>query len=382
MSVAGEELAKRDGRAQRADQKARVKRSGTLRNGWLRLILMLVVPAAMALAAGYYYLAGARYVSTDDSYVHADKVTISADVAARVTAIEVHENQAVATGQVLFRLDDRTYRIALERAQAQLAAARLQIEAMRATYRQKQADVKAAEETLAYQQREFERQQQLFLSHVTPQSKFDEVRHDLENSRQQLAATQQQLANIVANLNGNPDLPTEKHPIVMQAQAQVDQAALDLSHTVIVAPRDGIVSKVDALQVGSYLNIATPAFSLITSNRAWVEANFKETDLTRMAPDQEAVVDIDTYPDHTCVGRVDSIGAATGSEFSVLPPQNATGNWVKVVQRIPVRISVDCGPGRPLRAGMSATVEVDTRYQHPWLVWLDSFTKTQAAAAQ
>jgi membrane fusion protein (multidrug efflux system) len=382
MTVASDDLAKGDARPQPGTgPKVRAKQQGA-RRGWLRLILMFVVPLVLIAVAGYYYLSGARYVSTDDSYVQADKVTISADVAGRVATIEVHDNEPVKAGQILFRLDDRSFQIAVERAKAQLAAARLQVDATRASYHQRQADVKAAQDTLAYQQREFERQQQLFASHITPQSKLDEVRHNLDNARQQLAAIQQQEANVVANLNGDPDLPVEKQPMVMQAQAQLDQAELDLSHTVIYAPGDGIVSKVDSLQVGNYLNIATPAFSLVASDRPWVEANFKETDLTHMKAGQQATIDVDTYSDHTCTGKVDSIGAATGSEFSVLPPQNATGNWVKVVQRLPVRMLVDCGPGRPLRSGMSATVEVDTQFEHPWIVWLHNLRKTQTAAAQ
>jgi membrane fusion protein (multidrug efflux system) len=382
MSAVSDDVGKTDVRPPSAGPKIRAKRQGSVRSGLLRLFLMLVVPAVLIVAAGYYYLTGARYVSTDDSYVQADKVSISADVAARVVAIEVRDNQEVKAGQVLFRLDDRPFKIAVERAQAQLAAARLQIEAMRASYRQRVADVKATQDTLAYQQREYDRQDQLFREHISPQSKLDEVRHNLDNARQQVAAMQQQQANVLANLNDDPELPVDKHPSVMAAQAQLDQALLDLSHTVIVAPFDGIASKVDTLQVGSYLNIATPAFSVVASNRPWVEANFKETDLTHMLPGQQATIDIDTYPDRSCTGIVDSIGAATGSEFSVLPPQNATGNWVKVVQRLPVRMTVDCGPGRPLRAGMSATVEVDTKFKHPWLVWLERFHKTETASAK
>lgn len=329
---------------------------------WRRLALMGIVPLALAAAGGYFYLTSGRYFSTDDAYVEADTVAISADVAGRVVELDVHDNELVKSGQVLFRLDDRSYRIALERAKAELASARLQVDGLRATYRQRQADLKAAEDTLAYMQREFDRQQQLLASHVTPQSKFDEARHNLDNARQQVAANEQQIANILASLGGDPNIETEKHPLVQQAQAHVDQAALDLSNTIVTAPANGIVTKVAKLPVGQYLNSAAPAFSLVSTDHVWVEANFKETDLTRMRAGQPATIDIDTYPDRTFTARVESIGAGTGSEFSVLPPQNATGNWVKVVQRIPVRLVIDnADPDHPLRAGMSATVEVDTR---------------------
>jgi membrane fusion protein (multidrug efflux system) len=337
-------------------------RSG-LGGAWLRYALMASVPLLLIAVAGYLYLTAGRYASTDDANVEADKIAISADVAGRVVAVEVQDNQRVSIGQVLFRLDDRSYRIALERAKAQLASARLQVDGLRATYRQKLADLKAAQDTLAYMQHEYDRQVQLVETHVTPQQKVDEARHNLDNARQQLAATQQQIANTLAALGGNPDIQTDEHPLVQQAQAQVDQAALDLADTVVMAPANGIVTNVSKLPVGQYLNASTPAFALVATDQVWIEADFKETDLTRMRPGQPATVDVDTYPDRSFSAHVASISAGTGSEFSVLPPQNATGNWVKVVQRVPVRVVID-NPDldHPLRAGMSVTVEVDTRH--------------------
>ncbi len=320
----------------------------------------LAVPAAIVAGAGYWWLTSGRYVSTDDSYVQADMVQVSADVAGRVVKVEVGDNQPVKTGQVLFRLDDANFRIALDHAQAMLAAARLQIDGLRATYREKLAEQKQAQDTLAYQQREFDRQDKLLAEHVSSQQTLDAAHHAADTARQQVASANQQIANTLAALGGNPDIRTDDHPLVRQAQAQVDQAKLDLSDTVVPAPLDGIVTKVDKLPIGQYLTAATPAFSLV-ANQVWIEANFKETDLTHMKAGQKATVDIDTYPDHPFTCAVQSIGAGTGSEFSVLPPQNATGNWVKVVQRVPVRLSCDdLDPDRPLRAGMSANVEVDT----------------------
>jgi membrane fusion protein (multidrug efflux system) len=334
---------------------------------WLRLALMLSVPLVLVAIGAYLYWSAGRYASTDDAYVQADKIAISADVGARVVAVEVKDNQPVKVGQVLFRLDDSSYQIALEKAKAQLAGIRLQIDGMRATYRQRQADVKAAEDTLAYMQREADRQAQLVASHVTSQQKYDEAHHNLDAARQQFSSAQQQLNNVLASLGGNPDIETDQHPLVLQAKAQVDQAALDLSDTVVRAPADGYVTLVDKLPVGQYLTAATPAFELVSTDHVWIEANFKETDLTRMRPGQQATINIDTYPDRSFTARVDSISAGTGSEFSVLPPQNSTGNWVKIVQRVPVRLVIENpDPDHPLRSGMSAVVEVDTRTLPPW----------------
>jgi len=337
------------------------------RSMFLRILLMASIPLVLIAIAAYLYFTAGRSASTDDAYVQADKIVVSSDVSGRVAAVEVKDNQPVKAGQVLIRLEDSSYKIALAKAQANLAATKLQINALQATYKQRQADVKAAQDTLNYMQHEADRQAQLLATHITSQQKYDEARHNLDAARQQLSSAQQQLANVLASLGGDPDTPTDQHPLVLQAKAQVDQAALDLSDTVIRAPTDGYVALVSRLPVGQYLTAATPAFNLMTTDRAWIEANFKETDLTRMRPGQNATCDIDTYPDREFRAHVDSISAGTGSEFSVLPAQNSTGNWVKIVQRIPVRLAIDNpDPNYPLRAGMSATCTVDTRTLTPW----------------
>jgi membrane fusion protein, multidrug efflux system len=347
----------------------------------LRLLLLLILPLAAVLAGTAWYLASGRYVSTDDAYVEADIVQVSSDVPGRVVAIAVHDNEQVKTGQVLYRLDDRAYRIAVERAQAALADARLQIDQLRATYRQKLAELQAARDTLAFEQREFERQQNLVAAHVASQAQLDRARNSLDNARQRVASAQEQIANTLASLDGNPDNPTDQHPLVRQAQARLDQAALDLSHTVVTASCNGIVTKVDKLAVGDYLEAATPAFSLVGTDRLWIEANFKETQLTHIEPGQSATVTVDTYPGETFIGRVASFSPGTGSQFSLLPAQNATGNWVKVVQRLPVRIALDdAGAAHALRAGMSADVEVDTHRENPLLGSLASFIGEARAA--
>jgi membrane fusion protein, multidrug efflux system len=335
----------------------------------LRLPLMLAGPILVLLAAGYWYLTGGRYVSTDDAYIQAARASISTDVPGRVVEVEVKDNQKVAAGQVLFRLDPRPFRIAVDEARAQLATVRYQIHALKATYHQKRADARAAEATSEYQEREFERQKRLLASGTASQQQFDQSRQAYENGRQQLASKQQDVAVALANIGGDPDIPLEQHPMVQHAQAALDRAELNLSYTEIHAPENGIVTKVEQLQVGDYVNAGTPLFSLMSTDRVWVEANFKETELTHMRPGQEATVEVDTYPDTVFHAKVESLSPGTGLTFSLLPAENATGNWVKVVQRLPVRLSLEHVDhmAAPLHAGLSATVEVDTRHRRPWL---------------
>jgi membrane fusion protein, multidrug efflux system len=343
------------------------------RRAWVRYALMASLPLALGFAAGYFYLLAGRIADTDDAYVQSNMVQLSADVAGRVVEVDVHDNEHVMPGRVLFKIDDRNYRIAVDQAKAELASARLQVDGLRAAYREKLATLKEVQDTRTYQEHEFARQQSLLAEHVTSQVNFDAAAHAVDQAHQQVASVVQQIASTLAALGGNPDIATNDHPLVEKAQARLEQAQLDLADTVVTAPLEGIVSKVDKLPPGAYLNVATPAFALVATRDTWIEANFKETDLTHMRPGQEATVDIDTYPDHTFTALVESIGAGTGSEFSVLPPQNATGNWVKVVQRIPVRLVItDPDPDRPLRVGMSATVEVNTGYRGPLLVKLDN----------
>jgi membrane fusion protein, multidrug efflux system len=339
----------------------------------LRMPLMLGGPLLVVLATLYWYLTGGRYEATDDAYVQAARVQISNEVSGRVVAMEVHDNQFVKQGQVLFRLDPRPFEIAVEQAKANLAGARLQIEALKATYQQKVAAVKSSEATLAFNQREFERQQRLLTTGAASQAAYDQANHNYQMAQQQLAAAQNDLANVLASLGGNPDIPVDQHPTVQGAQAALDKARLNLSWTAIRAPDDGIVTKVDQLQVGDYVQgvdtgaAPTTLFSLVSADRVWVEANFKETELTHMRAGQKATVVVDTYPDRVFDARVESLSPGTGLTFSLLPAENATGNWVKVVQRLPVRLAIlDPDPQAPLHAGLSATVEVDTGYHRPW----------------
>jgi membrane fusion protein, multidrug efflux system len=330
---------------------------------WLRLLLIAVGPIALAAGGGYFYITSGRYVSTDNAYVRSDISQISTEVPGRVDEIDVRENQLVEAGQVLFRLENASFKIAVERAEAQLAAARLDIEAMRATYAQKQSELKMAQDTFDYQARELDRQKQLFNTHVTSQQLYDQAQHNLDTARQNVDTARQGLANVLASLGGDPHIETHNHPRVLAAKAMRDQAQLDLSHTVVYAPIDGTVAQVDKLQKGEHVTTGTPLFSLI-GRKVWVEANYKETELTHMKPGQDVTIEVDTYPDRVFKGTVSSLSPGTGSEFSVLPPQNATGNWVKIVQRLPVRIMLNENDSEMLlRSGMSVTAEVDTHFR-------------------
>ena len=321
-------------------------------------------------AAAVFYFTGGRIVSTDDAYVQAARADISANIAGRVTKILVKENQPVHRGDPLFELDDRDYNIAVEDANAKLANAKLQIAALKATYMQHQADVLAAKAALLYQQREFARQENLASKGITSQAQLDLAQHALEDAEQKLNATKQAQNNVRALLSDDPAIGIQDHPAVQQAKAMLERAQLNLTYTVIKAPMDGIVSKVDRLQVGDYINAAAPLFSLISSNTVWVEANFKETELAHMRSGQKATIEIDAYPDRIFHGSVESLSSGTGSSFSLLPPENATGNWVKVVQRLPVRISIDDpDPKFPLHSGLSAIVDVDTHHSRLKSFW-------------
>jgi membrane fusion protein, multidrug efflux system len=353
----------------------------TRRRSWrqrLRLPLMLLGPVVVLLAGAYWFLTTGRYISTDDAYVDAARVSISNEVSGRVAEIDVRDNQRVTAGQVLFTLDQRPFQIAVEEAKAQLAAERLQIEAMKATYQQKKADAAATEATLVYQQRELERQQRLLTSGTASQSQYDQSNHAYKIAREQLASKEQDVASTLASLGGDPDIPVAQHPMVQHAQSALDRAELNLSYTVVRAPEAGIVTKVDQLQVGDWVqgvntgSMPTALFSLVSTKHLWVTANFKETELTHMRAGQTATVAIDTYPDVPFTAKVQSLSPGTGLTFSLLPAENATGNWVKVVQRLPVRLSFDqLDPNHPLAAGFSATVEVDTGYRRPWLDRID-----------
>jgi membrane fusion protein (multidrug efflux system) len=345
--------------AERSTDPAATAKSG--RQRWLRWILFALLPLAL-IAGGYWYVAGGRVMSTDDSYVEADKVGISTDVSGIVKEVDVANNQQVAQGQVLFRLDDLPFGLALDRATAQVGIVRNDLNALKANYRDMQAQIKQAQNDIEYYDREFHRQQDLAAKNIASQQTFDAARRNLQNAQQKLASLNQQLAAITANLNGDPDIAVEQHPRYLDAMAQRDEAARQLDHTVVKAPFAGIVTNVPALAPGKYLQASMTAFYLVASDHVWVDANPKETELTNVRAGQPVTVTVDTYPDAKWHGTVESISPAAAQEFSLLPAQNTSGNWVKVVQRIPMRVRLDTSDKSlpPLRAGMSVEVNVDT----------------------
>ena len=325
--------------------------------------LLVAGPLVVIAAVGWVWLTGGRYVATDNAYVQADTVQVATDVGGLVRSIAVGDDQKVVRGQVLFTLDDTPYRAALASAEAQVRMAATELEALRASYAQSAADIAQAQSDVAYYEKEYDRQADLAGRRVSAQAQLDTASHDLDAARARLAALRQQQAGVAAQLNGDPDAPIEQHPRYLAAVAARDRAAHDLAGTVVRASIDGLTARVSSLQPGEYLNPGQAAFALVGTDR-WIEANPKETDLTWVRPGQPVDISVDTYPGRRWHGRVESVSPASQAQFALLPAQNTSGNWVKVVQRIPMRIAVDGEAGAPpLRAGMSAEIEVDTGHE-------------------
>jgi membrane fusion protein (multidrug efflux system) len=337
-----------------APEKPRKRRSST------RMILFALLPVALV-GGGYYYVVGGQVMSTDNAYIQADMVGVSTDVSGLVASIEVHENELVKKGQVLFRLKPDTFQIALEGAQAQLGAARNQILNLKASYQLTLSQIAQAQADISYFQTAFERQQTLMNNSVASKAAYDEAKHNLDAALQKVEVAKAQAASTLAQIGGDLNQPVEQNPIYLQAKSNVDNAQRELDDTVVRASFDGIVTNVNALQVGAYLTAAQQGFSLVSANNLWITASPKETELTYVKPGQTVDVSVDTYPGVVWKGTVASISPASGSSFSLLPAQNTTGNWVKVVQRIPMRVSIDDQAGKPpLRVGMSTVVDVNT----------------------
>jgi membrane fusion protein (multidrug efflux system) len=331
----------------------------------LRAVLLALGPLLLLLGGAWWYATSGRWITTDDAYVRAEKVNLSTDVAGIAAAIAVHDNEHVAPGQVLYRLDDTPYRTALQNAEAQLQMVHDDILALQAQYRQTEASIATAQSDIAFYERQYRRVAALLPQGFAPQQQADQAQHNLDAARGKLAELQQQLAGIAARLNSSPDLPVARQPQYLAALAKVEDAQRNLRHTVVRAPMAGTVTNVPSLAPGTYLAAGQTGFNLVATRNLWVEADAKETELTHARAGQPVTVTIDTYPGIEWHGTVESLSPASGGSFALLPAQNTSGNWVKVVQRIPVRIHVDPEPGQPpLRDGMSAEVAIDTGHHH------------------
>lgn len=317
----------------------------------LRWVLLVVVPLLVALVSALMWLHGGRFVETDNAFVQADKVPVSAEVSGAVTEVLVPENAAVEAGQLLFRVDPAPFRVAVARAEAGLGQARTDLQALRASYRQSRAQITLAQTRLEFARREQARQADLAAHHFVSASHLDDARRDVDLARQELQAQEEDAKRIAAALGGGPDVPLESHPSWRAASAQLEQARLDLARTEVRASIEGTVSHLP--KPGQYVRAGATAAALVADRRPWVEANFPEKDLTWVRPGQPVEIRIDTWPGQVWQGVVDSLSPATGSEFSILPAQNASGNWVKVAQRVAVRIHLveDTPEGVAARAG-------------------------------
>jgi membrane fusion protein (multidrug efflux system) len=326
----------------------------------LRMPLLLLAPVVALIAGLFFYLHGGRYEETDNAYFQSGLVAVSANVSGPVVAVEVHDNQQVKAGQVLFRIDPAPYQAAVDEAAAALATAHTQVASLRANFAQGQADIQSARDKLAYATREAARQKELLAEGISSQAQYDQAVLNRQNAAQAIQSSEQQAQSVAASLSGNVAAPSASQPAVKRAQAALERAQLNLNYTVVRAAQDGIVTKVNQLQVGSYVTAAKPVFTL-AGVRIWVEANFKENQLSYMRVGQPAKFSIDAFPDLKLTGHVTSFSPGTGNSFSLLPAENAAGNWVKVVQRLPIELSIDHLPqGIPLHAGLSVEVTVDT----------------------
>ena len=343
-------------RSAAADNVLKLRRRQRVRGGLFALLPIVLV------LGGYFYVTGGQVMSTDDAYVQAERVGISTDVSGIVQDVDVKDNQRVEAGQLLYRLGPRQFQIALDNAKANLAQIALSIDAMKQDYKRMLSDVAAQQAQVDLDQTNFDRNAKLLKTATVSQAMFDQMRYTLDNDKSKLAALQQQVMVQLAKLGGHPDIAVTDHPQYRQAQAQVDEAQRQLDHTAVKAPFAGIVTNVPAIAPGKYLAASTTAFFLVDTDHVWIDATPKETELTYVRPGQPVTVTVDTYPDVGWHGVVESVSPAAAQEFQLLPAQNTSGNWVKVVQRVPMRVRLDATDKKlpPLRAGMSVEVDVDT----------------------
>lgn len=336
-----------------------------LPRGALRLILLVGVPLLVGAVSVFLWLSGGRYVSTENAYVKADIVQMAAEVSGRIVKVAIRDHARIAKGDLLVEIDPVPYELALKRAEAELDALRQQVATLKASYEEARTELAEARGRSAYFAQQAARNRELARRGVVSSSKLEEIENSASAARDRVAVARKKLERVLASIGGSADVPVDDHPLVREKQALRDRARLDLAKTRIVAPVDGIAVNMK-LQPGEQVKAQVALFSIVAAHQAWIEANFKETDLTHVTVGQKATVVLDIYPGVSWQAVVESISPATGAEFAILPPQNASGNWVKVVQRLPVRLRlVERQQGPSLRAGMTATVTIDTeRVRH------------------
>lgn len=325
-----------------------------------RFMLLVAVPLLVGVNSLVVYMLGGRYVETDNAYIKAQKVPVSAVVSGAVKEVTVAENEAVKAGQILYRLEQAPFRIAVAKAEAKLNQVRSDLAALKTSYRAKQAEISLARSNYDYALKDQQRQSDLASKNFISASKLDDVKHNTDVNAQKIALLEQEMKRIAESLGGNPDTQAERQSAYLAALAELEQARLDLANTEVRASMDGKVSKPP--KVGQFISTGSIAMILV-ADEVWIEANFTEADLTYVHPGQAVKISIDTFPDSKLQGVVESLSPATGAEFSLIPAQNATGNWVKIAQRVPVRIRLDVASLPDLRAGLSSWVEIDTGHK-------------------
>jgi membrane fusion protein (multidrug efflux system) len=329
----------------------------------LRMMLLVALPAFLVVAGGIFYLMGGRYISTDNAYVGAQKVLVTPEISGKVVDVKVREGQRVKEGDELFALDAHPYQTIVAQAESKLADARISYDNLKTNLASLTQLVDLAEKSVALKQKDVERKSKLVQSQAGSAADVDKAASDMVAAQLQLRYARQQRDNTLNQLKGDPNLPLEKFPAYVQAAAALDHAQRDLQHTTVRAAISGIATQVDNIQLGRYVTAGSPVFSVIDDTAPWVDANPKETDITYLRIGQKVAIDVDSFPDRSFHGTVQSVSPGTGAQFSILPPQNASGNWVKVVQRVPVRIVFDKDQDLSLlRSGMSANVEIDTHH--------------------
>lgn len=346
-------------------QKKALRKKLMLGGGLLILVIGLV----------FYGFSG-RYISTDNAYVKGAKIMITPQVSGVIETVNVTDNQTVKAGELLFAIDPTIYKIAVAKAEADLASTITHINELKAAIKQEDEAVSKAESDAQYASKEYQRRYKIRKSGSVSASELDKFKNAAQTAEDTVDMLSEERNRTLAQLNGNPDIAPEDHPDVKAAQAALEKAQYDLEHTKVLAPVEGIIS--EAPREGSYANNGVPAFAMLGTQEMWIDANYKETEITNMHIGQTVSIEIDSYPDQEWEGTIESIAPVTGAEFSVLPAQNATGNWVKIVQRIPVRVAIHAKDGQPpLRGGMSTHVTVDTEH-FPHLPFSGSGDKTKA----